>query len=358
MLQRGPLITLSIALAALLPVLFRIASPFFTSFILAAVIAVVMNPAKEWLSRRLHRPGLATFITTMATVSFLGIVLAGVGIPLTRELTTAYNALSQRSLDQGGWPALITDSSDRVVEALSAHLPLDKEAIRTELIDQMKAASGYVLSKVGVAVGGVTNVIVTILLVTFFLYFLLRYGKGWVAQIAGLTPLNPGTTGSIIGAVHDSVVANVNGVLAVASGQGLLLILGFWFVGVHSPVLWGFVGGLASIVPLVGAPLVWVPVVLAFLVLGAYWKALVLTLWCSLVVGSLDNVLRPLVVGAHEKQHPMLIALAAIGGTYAFGALGILLGPLVVSLSAALLKEIHKVLAAERAGSPGLPTSG
>jgi predicted PurR-regulated permease PerM len=75
--------------------------------------------------------------------------------------------------------------------------------------------------------------------------------------------------------------------------------------------------------------------------MGSYWKAVVLALWASLVVGSVDNVLRPFVVGAREKQHPILIALAAIGGTYAFGPMGILLGPLVVSLAAALLKEIQ-----------------
>jgi predicted PurR-regulated permease PerM len=86
------------------------------------------------------------------------------------------------------------------------------------------------------------------------------------------------------------------------------------------------------------------PVVIAFVFMGSWWKALRLALWGALVVGSVDNVLRPFVVGAGDKQHPMLIALAAIGGTYAFGVLGILLGPLVVSLVAALLKEIQALV--------------
>ncbi len=83
--------------------------------------------------------------------------------------------------------------------------------------------------------------------------------------------------------------------------------------------------------------------------MGSYWKALLLGLWGALVVGSVDNVLRPFVVGARDKQHPMLIALAAIGGTYAFGALGILLGPLLVSLAAAVLKEIQELASPSRA---------
>ncbi len=344
MSKRGPLIFLAVSLAALLPLLVRIAWPFVTSFILASVIAIVVYPVKEWLSRRFHRPGLATVVTTLATVSLLGSVLAVAGFTLTRELTSAYDTLSQRSLEQGGWPALVTETADRIVDAAATRLPVNKEAIRTELIDRMKDASGFLLSNVDVAVGGVTTAVITALLVTFFLYFLLSYGKDWIARLVGLTPLDLRTASSIVQTVHDSVVANVNGMFAVVVGQGLLLILGFWFVGVRSAVLWGVIGGFASIIPLVGAPLVWLPVAIAYLVMGAYWKALLLGLWGSLVVGSVDNVLRPIVVGARERQHPMLIGLAAIGGTYAFGPLGILLGPLVVSLVAALMKELQRLM--------------
>jgi predicted PurR-regulated permease PerM len=85
-------------------------------------------------------------------------------------------------------------------------------------------------------------------------------------------------------------------------------------------------------------------VVIAFVVMGSYWKALILGLWGAVVVGSIDNVLRPLVVGARGKQHPVLIALAVVGGTYAFGVLGILLGPLLVSVAVALVEEIHNLV--------------
>jgi predicted PurR-regulated permease PerM len=344
MSKRGPLIFLAVALAAILPFLLQIAKPFFTPFVLASVIAIVVYPAKERLALHFHRPGLATLVTTLATVCLLAIVLAVAGLTLTRELSSAYDALSRRSLEQGGWPALVAETTDKIVDAVATRLPVNKEAIRTEIIDRMKDASGFLLSNADVAVGGLTSAVISVLLVTVFLYFLLRYGKQWIVQLATLTPLESRTTSSIVQTVHDSVVANVNGMFAVVVGQGLLLILGFWFVGVRSAVLWGTVGGLASIIPLVGAPLVWLPVAIAYLLMGAYWKALLLGLWCSLVVGSVDNVLRPIVVGARERQHPMLIGLAAIGGTYAFGPLGILLGPLVVSLAAALIKELQLLI--------------
>jgi predicted PurR-regulated permease PerM len=342
--QRGALIFLAIALAVLIPVILQVAWPFFTPFIVASVLAIMMYPVKEWLRIRMHRPGAASFLTTFATVIILGVIFAIIGITLTGELTDAYNAFSQRSLEEGGWPALVAHTTDRVVDTLATRLPINKEAIRTELIDRMKTASGYLLSNIGVAVGGVTNFVITCLLVTIFLYFLLRYGSDWVNRLAILTPLDPQTSADIIRTVHDSVLANLSGMFAVALAQGLLLSLGFWIAGVQSPLLWGAIGGLASIVPVVGALLIWLPVAIAFFLTGIYWKAIFLILWGTFIAGSADNVLRPWVVGAREKQHPMLIALAAIGGTFAFGALGIILGPVLVSLVAALLKEIQPLI--------------
>jgi predicted PurR-regulated permease PerM len=195
----------------------------------------------------------------------------------------------------------VTHTTDQVVDSLSTHLPVDKEAIRTELLDGMKTASGYLLNNTTAAIGGVTTALITGLLVMIFLYFFLRYGREWVGRLTVLIPLDGRISTNILRTVHNSVVANVNGVLAAVIGQGVLLGLGFWFVGLRSPVLWGFIGGLASIIPIVGAPLVWVPVVVAYIFLGAYWKALTLALWGALIVGSVDNVVRPLIVGSGEK---------------------------------------------------------
>ena len=352
--HKTSIVFLSVLLIILLFFVWQMAQPFLSSFILASVLAIVISPLEEWLARLVKRRGLATFITTLLTVSVVGIISVLIGLVIIKELTVTYNALDLHSVEEGGWPALVTRTADRILDAVATRLPVNKEAIRTELLTRMKAASGYMLSSLVSAVGGVTTILITGLLVTLFLYFLLRSGKEWVRQLASLTPLESRTTDGIIRTVKDSVVANISGMVIAALGQGCCLALGFWFVGVRSPMLWGAIGGFASVIPILGAPLVWLPVVIAYLLMGFYWKALILVLWGSLVVGSVDNVLRPLVVGAREKQHPVLIALAAIGGTYAFGPLGFLLGPLLISLAAALLKEIQK-LASPNAVVPDLP---
>lgn len=344
MRHKSALIFLAILLAVLLPLLLQILWPFFTPFILASVLAIMLHPVKEWIRIRTRRTGFASLLTTLGAVFLLGALVAVFGLSLTRELNNAYNALSQRSLQEGGWPSLAARTTDRVVDAVATRLPIDKEAIRTELFDRLKGASAYLLRNVGVAVGGVTNVVITALLMTIFLFFLLRDGSDWIARLAALTPLEPRTNNRLLRTIRDSVLANLSGMLAVMVAQGLLLSLGFWIIGVHSPVLWGMLGGLASIVPVVGAFIIWAPVAIAYLLDGAYWQSVFLALWGFLIVGSADNVLRPWVVGKRNNLHPMLIAVAAIGGVYAFGTLGILLGPLIVSFVAVLIQEIQQLI--------------
>jgi predicted PurR-regulated permease PerM len=346
--QQASLIFLALAVLALLPLLLQIMWPFLTPFMLASILAIVVDPANKWVRSRVGRPSVAAFITTLAVGVLLGIVVVALGFALTQELTAAYDSLSQRSLEEGGWAALVTNTADRVVETLATYLPINQEAIRTEILERMKTVTEYLLRNVGGAVGGLTTTLITILLVTIFLYFLLRYGAVWVERLAAIVPLDRHTTSRLFQTVQDSVIANVNGVVVVALAQGLLLGVGFWFVGVRSPVLWGAIGGAASILPLVGSPLVWVPLVIAFIVMGSFWKALILGLWGALIVGSVDNVLRSVVVGRRERQHPLLVALAVVGGTYAFGVLGILFGPLVISLIIALVAEIQAALSSRR----------
>lgn len=151
--KRGPLIFLAALLAVLLPFLLQVVWPFLTSFLLASILAIVTYPAKEWLNRRFHRPGPAALLTTFATVVVVGLAFMMAVLTITSELTAAYDALSRRSLEEGGWPTLVIHTADRVVDALATRLPIDKEAIRTELIDRMKSVSGYLLANIGAAAG-------------------------------------------------------------------------------------------------------------------------------------------------------------------------------------------------------------
>ncbi len=351
MLNKRPLVVLGFLLALLVPALFQISRPFLTPALLAGVLAIVLHPANQWLTRHLKRPTLSTSLTTFSIMLVLAGLLVFVGFTISSELQSSYNALSRRSLQEGGWPAMVASTTDRLVDVLATRIPLDKDAIRDSFMNGLQNVAGRMAGSVGTAVGGVTTAVLGILFTTVFLYFLLLHGKQWLATLSDIVPLEKHVIDSLFQTVEDSVTATVYGVIAVALGQGLFVALGFWMAGVRSPALWGTIGGVCSIIPVLGAPLVWVPVVIAYAIAGAWWKVLFLALWGAFVVGSVDNVLRPLVMGVRAKQPPLVMALGAIGGTWAFGVLGILVGPLVVSLAGALVKEIQILRVAEKPGT-------
>jgi len=340
--QQKQRILLGVLLAVLCLFLLQIAWPFAASLVLASILAIVLHPVNTRLSSRLQ-PGPASLLTTLATLLALVTALAFLGVTAVKTAKNGYGALNQRSLEQTGEPGTVFHTTDQIVDAVAKRLPVPREAIRAKVLAGMEAGVRYFLSQAQGVIQGMTSLLVTSFLSILFLYYLLRYGEGWLHRVVALVPLSPEITANLLRVARQSIVANVNGVLVVALAQGLFLGLGFRFVGIGSPMQWGVFGAMASVIPFVGASLIWVPAVIGLVVMGSYWKALMLGLWGGLVVGSLDNILRPLVVGAREKQNPVLVGFAMLGGTYAIGPLGLLCGPLAVSLAGAVVDELHRM---------------
>jgi predicted PurR-regulated permease PerM len=341
--QRKQRILLVLLLTVLVLLLVGIAWPFASSLVLASMMAVILHPANSRLSRRLQRPGLASLLMTLATMIIVGTTVAFVCVTSVRSTQNAYKALQHHSVKQDSGRGQLIRTTDQIVDALASTLPVQKEVIRGKVLTGMESGARYLLSEMQGAIQSIASIVVTSVLAILFLYYFLRYGEQWLSRLAALVPLNPDITANLLRTAQHSVVANVNGLLVVGIAQGLFLSLGFRLVGISSPLQWGVIGAIASLVPFVGITLIWAPAVIGFVVFGFYWKALVLGLWCGLIVGSLDNFLRPLVVGAREKQNPVLVGFAMLGGTYAIGPLGLLFGPLVVSLTGAVLEEIRRM---------------
>lgn len=342
MSPRGQRNLLVLLLAALVFALLKIAWPFLSSLVLASMLAVVMNPLNKRLERRIGRPGFATLLTTTVTVVVLCAPLVFACVSAVQSTKSAYNAMIQRSANQGGASETMAQRMDRIVDLLSQKLPVSKTTLRSEMDAGLKRGAGYVVNTMQGAIATTTSLIVTTVFAAIFLFYLLRYGEGWVTRMTELAPLNPDITNKLLGTAHRSIVGNVQGVFGVALAQGAFLGLGFWLVGIGSPLQWGLFGALASVVPFVGATLIWVPAVLGFLLVGSYGKALALALWGGLVVGSLDNFLRPWIVGVKEKENPVLVGFAMLGGTYAIGPVGLLFGPLIVSLTGAVIEALKE----------------
>ena len=154
----------------------------------------------------------------------------------------------------------------------------------------------------------------------------------------------------LFGRVADTIYATVYGTLAVSAVQGLLGGLMFWWLGLQTPLLWGVVMGLLAVVPVVGAFVVWIPAALFLLMEGSWGKALILTLWGMLVVGTIDNLLRPVLVGNRLKLHTVLAFLSVVGGLMLFGASGLILGPVALTITTVLLENWRSRVTTEASG--------
>ena len=145
--------------------------------------------------------------------------------------------------------------------------------------------------------------------------------------------------------IQSTIVGVVGGTLVAAVSEAVLTATAFAGAGIHSAAMLGLFCGLASIVPVVGCALVWAPVVIYEIVASAYAKAAAIGIWCGIATVVIDNVVRPAVARGHVRLHSLTIALSIIGGARAFGVLGIILGPLIISLLLAVLDEIRRIAA-------------
>lgn len=189
--------------------------------------------------------------------------------------------------------------------------------------------------------------VVSFFVMLYLLYFLLRDGAGLSQSIARAIPLYERQTGRLLGQFVTVVRATVKGNIVIALIQGVLGGLAFWVLGLPGPLLWGALMALLSLLPAVGAALVWVPVALYYLATGSLWAAAGLTAWGVLAIGLVDNVLRPILVGKDTNLPDYLVLVTTIGGIAVFGLNGFVIGPVI----AALFLAAWDLFGAERRGA-------
>jgi predicted PurR-regulated permease PerM len=221
---------------------------------------------------------------------------------------------------------------------IEAHVPfLAPERISENLGNIAQRVGTFIASSSGRLLGGVALLLVDLALALFALYFFLRDSPGIVRALRGFLPFHEQQRDRVVRQVEDLVFASVIAGLAVAAVQGFIGGLGFWIVGVHGPVVWGTVMALMSLVPVVGSSIVWAPVAIWFFATGEFGRALVIVGVGAGLVGMADNILRPLLLSGRSAMNGLVTFVALLGGVSAFGLIGLVFGPVVVAVGAALL---------------------
>ena len=308
--------------------------PFLGSIFWSVVLAIVFAPLHDVLLLRLGQR------KTAAALSTLALAVAGVGIPATivatlvvRQGTALYAAIASGRLDVGGSLQQAAATLPRwVLTALDSLGLGDLAAVQAKLVDSAGAASRFAathLLRLGV---NSFSFALSIAVMLYLLFFMLRDGRALAQRIDAAVPLPPRDKRMLRVSFVNVIRATIKGGIVMAAIQGGLggLVLGG--LGIAAPVLWGVVFGLLSILPAVGAGVLWVPIALYFVITGAFLKAILLTLFGSVALTVIDNVVRPILVGRQTHLPGYLVLVSTLGGVAVFGLNGVVVGPAAAAM--------------------------
>ena len=320
---------------------YRVLEPFLVPLAWAAVLAVLFHPLHARLRRRLKgRDSLSALLITLLVVVLVLGPISSVGTLLVRELAETYRSL-EAQVRQGQIPLLEGLRHKPWVAALLdwIHTLIQERGVDLQeaLLGSARQLSTRVLNQAAEAVRDVSRFLLNTILTLFALYYLLKDGEKLVNYLREVLPLPPTKKSYVFLRLQDVVGATMYGGVVVAAIQGTLGGLGFWVLGLPSPVLWGTVMAFLAFLPLVGPWLVWVPAAVWLGLQGSVLKAVVLLAWGGIAVGLVDNVLRPVLIGTRAGLHSLLVFFSILGGIAAFGFVGIVAGPLVMAVALAVL---------------------
>jgi predicted PurR-regulated permease PerM len=328
--RSGRTLVLLAATALGLYLCYLLALPFLPALAWAMAFAVLFTPLQRWLEKKLRRPSLAAVACLLIVGSIVVVPAALIGTQLVEQVAVGAEVIDSE-MARGTWRKRIAQNTRLapVLEAVERDLNLP---------DTVKSSAAWISGTAASLVRGGVVQLVALALTFYLLFFFLRDRDTALRSMRALSPLTDRQTDAILGRVRDTIFATIYGTLAVSSVQGVLGGLMFWILGLPAPLLWGVVMALLGIVPVLGAFIVWIPAALFLLLEGRWIAALILTAWGIFVVGTIDNLLRPVLVGNRLKLHTVLAFLSVVGGLLLFGSSGLILGPVVLTITIGLIE--------------------
>lgn len=347
------------AAAILCLALVRMIQPFLGAILWALFLAFMLAPLNLALTRVLGgRGGLAALLLTIASILLILLPAAYLGVAFARqagELVGRIQELTERHQISRLDDILRVPIFERQIERLSAYAPVGVRDIQAWLVESGQAMLRPIVAASGAILAGALGGAVQFFLMLFILFFFLRDGADMCRRALRLIPMDPGRKVTLVGHLAAVTRAVVVGMLLTAVAQGILQGIGFAIVGLPSPVVFGVLTAIVSLAPLVGPALVWAPAVVVLFAQGRLGAAIFLALWSVALVGTADNVLRPLVVSGRAQISTLPVFLGLMGGLSAFGLIGMVLGPVIVALVIALLRFAEESRPVEE--MPAVPDS-
>ena len=312
--------------------------PFVDVLAWATVLVILFYPVHRRLVARTNRPATSAIVSCVLVILVILIPLTLITLALVREFSGAAQNLQHfaSSLLDPNSP-----TTGRLLGWISPYVDIEQLRNPDAIRGHIESVSGSLARSTVGLVGGAVGAVVQVFFIIFTMYYLFRDGDRIVSGLPEVLPLETAQSEEIFTRTKEVIGASVYGVLVIAAIQGTLGGLAFWALGLPSPLVWGVVMTFMSLIPMAGSFVVWVPAAVYLAATGQWWKAGLLAFWGAIVIGSIDNFLRPKLVGERTKLHELLIFFSVLGGLQVFGVLGLVLGPVVLAITLALFDVVR-----------------
>lgn len=308
--------------------------PFSGAVLWAVALAILFTPMYKRLRRATPgKPSIAALVTLVLCLVIVILPLIMVGVSLVGEVAMLREKIKTGQLDYAAYFQRILDAAPTWLTGLVERFDLGDKAQWQQRIGQGAARASQIVAAQALAIGQNTfEWLISFFVMLYLLFFLLRDGAMLSHQVRRALPLADDQKQALIGKFATVIRATVKGNVAVALVQGVLGGLAYWFLGVQGALLWAALTAFLSLVPAVGGALVWLPIALYLLATGDTWQGIGLIFWGAVVIGSIDNFLRPLLVGKETQMPDYVILLSTIGGISLLGINGFVVGPVIAAL--------------------------
>ena len=300
---------------------FFIFRPFWIVLVLGVSFSIVLYPVYEWLNKRKIPNWLSAFLTVLFFIIIIGVPLFGIGIIVFNQSQDAYQMIVS-NVDSLSFIDSINNSVNSV-------LP---EGISFDLHEKISIFISFISNNIASVFTSTLSTLFSFILTLLSIFYFLKDGARWRKALVVLSPLSDADDEKIMKKLSRAVNGIIKGYLLVAFIQGILMGLGLALFGVPNPALWGLVTIITSLVPTIGTAIISVPAIIFLFVTGNTIEAIGLLVWAVVIVGMIDNLLSPVIVGSKINLPPLLILFSVLGGISLLGPVGILVGPLTISL--------------------------